>query len=149
MRDDGIDVIVPIWRNDTGNTGLRDGAMHFFQAAGGIVHGGVPYDPATTDFTTAVASLGAAVRAAKSANPSKQVGVYIAAFEEGAAIFDRARLDADLAAARWYGGDGLTQSQALLASPAIAAFAAATSFTAPAVGLPEEARDRWEPLSDA
>jgi len=87
------------------------------------------------------------VRAAKNAHPSKRVGVYIAAFEEGAAIFDRARLDADLTSARWYGGDGLTQSQALLANPAVAAFAAATSFTAPAVGLSEAARDRWEPLS--
>ena len=130
MRDDGIDVIVPIWRNDTGNTGLRDGAMQFFHAAGGIVHGGLPYDPATTDFTTTVNALGDAVHAAKNANPGKRVGVYIAAFEEGASIFDRARFDTDLSSARWYGGDGLTQSQALLANPAVASFAAATSFTA-------------------
>lgn len=142
-----IEVVVPIWRNDTGNTGLRNGAMDFFRAGGGIVYGGVPYDPTTTDFTSTVNALGAAVRAAKNAHPSARVGVYIAAFEEGAAIFDRARLDADLSAVKWYGGDGLTQSQALLANPAVAAFAAATSFTAPAVGLSESTRDRWEPLS--
>lgn len=149
MRADGMEVVVPIWRNDTGNTGLRDGAMQLFVAGGGIVHGGVPYDPATTDFTVTVNALGDAVRAAKNANPGKRVGVYIAAFEEGASIFDRARLDADLTGARWYGGDGLTQSQALLANPAVASFAAATSFTAPAVGLGETTRDRWEPLSEA
>src|SRR5688572_12566915 len=126
MRNDGMEVIIPIWRNDTGNTGLRDGAMQFFEAAGGIVHGGVPYDPATTDFTNIVTLLGNAVRDAKNAHPAKRVGVYIAAFEEGASIFDRARLDADLSSARWYGGDGLTQSQALLANQAVAAFAAAT-----------------------
>ncbi|HEY0156945.1 MAG TPA: ABC transporter substrate-binding protein [Thermoanaerobaculia bacterium] len=147
MRADGIDVVVPVWRNDAGNTGLRDGAMQFFANAGGVVHGGVPYDPATTDFASIVATLGSQVRAAKNAHPGATVGVYIAAFEEGVPLLNLARLDADLAGARWYGGDGLTQSQALLADPAIAAFAAATHFTAPAVGLGESTRDRWEPLS--
>jgi len=47
----------------------------------------------------------------------------------------------------WYSGDGLTQSRALLSPSAIAAFAAATKFTAPAVSLSEETRNRWEPLS--
>jgi branched-chain amino acid transport system substrate-binding protein len=74
------------------------------------------------------------------------VAVFIASFEEGAAILDRARLDPDLAV-NWYSGDGLTQSRALLSPPAVAAFAAATKFTAPAVALSEETRDRWEPLS--
>ena len=148
MRADGIDVVVPVWRNDSGNTGLRDGAMQFFVANGGIVHGGIPYDPVTTDFTPTVASLGDQVRAAKNANPGKDVGVYIAAFEEGVSVFDLARLDADLAGVRWYGGDGLTQSQALLANPAAAAFAAATQFTAPAVALSETTSDRWGPLSE-
>jgi branched-chain amino acid transport system substrate-binding protein len=148
MHADGIDVVVPVWRNDAGNTGLRDGAMQFFTAAGGAVYGGIPYDPATADFAPAVATLGAQVRAAKNANPAAQVGVYIAAFEEGVSLLDLARLDADLAGVRWYGGDGLTQSQALLADPAVAAFAASTHFTAPAVGLGETTRDRWEPLSE-
>jgi branched-chain amino acid transport system substrate-binding protein len=148
MRADGIDVAVPVWRNDSGNTGLRDGAMQFFQAAGGIVSGGIPYAPTTTDFTAIIASLGNAVRAAKNERPNAHVAVYIAAFEEGVELFNLARLDADLASVRWYGGDGLTQSEALLRDPAIAAFAAATSFTTPSVGLGETTRDRWEPLSE-
>ena len=148
MRADGIEVAVPIWRADSGNTGLRDGSMQAFQAAGGVVHGGVPYDPATTDFTATVNALGTALREAKAQRPNAKIAVFIAAFEEGAAIFDRARLDVDLSAARWYGADGLTQSQALLANGAIAAFAAKTAFTAPAVGLAETTRDRWQPLSE-
>ncbi|HKR62253.1 MAG TPA: hypothetical protein VJZ00_00875, partial [Thermoanaerobaculia bacterium] len=146
MRADGIGVMVPMWRADAGNTGLKDGVVQFFTASGGIVAAGVPYDPTTTDFTASVAALGNAVRAAKNANPSKKVAVYLAAFEEGAAILDRARLDADLLL-NWYGGDGLTQSQALLANSAVASFAAATKFTAPNVALSEQTRDRWEPLS--
>ncbi|HEX6161374.1 MAG TPA: ABC transporter substrate-binding protein [Thermoanaerobaculia bacterium] len=144
MEADGVEVMVPVWRADSGNTGLKDGVLQFFD---GIETSGVSYDPATTDFTATVSALGAAVRAAKNANPGKKVAVYVAAFEEGAAILDRARLDADLLV-NWYSGDGLTQSQAILANGAIASFAAATQFTAPAVTLSEQTRDRWEPLSE-
>lgn len=148
LRADGIDVMVPIYRADAGNTGLRDGVAQFFTAAGGIAQPGVSYAPATTDFAATVTALGAAVRAAKNERPAARVAVYIASFEEGGAIADLARLDPDLAGARWYSGDGLTQSQVMLSTPAIAAFAAATKFTAPAVSLGETTRDRWLPLSE-
>lgn len=146
LRADGVEVIVPLWRGDAGNTGLKDGVVQFFEASGGIVAQGISYAPTVTDFTPVVNDLGNAMRAAKNAHPSKKVAVYVAAFEEGASILDRARLDSDLNV-NWYSGDGLTQSQALLASPAVAAFAAATKLSAPAVTLSEQTRDRWEPLS--
>lgn len=146
MRADGVDVMVPIWRDDAGNGGLRSSTAAFLTSAGGAAVAGVSYPPSTTDFTASVSALGAAVRAAKSANPSKKVAVFIASFEEGASILDRARLDPDLAV-NWYSGDGLTQSRALLSPAAVAAFAATAKFTAPAVALSEETHDRWEPLS--
>jgi branched-chain amino acid transport system substrate-binding protein len=146
MRADGIDVVVPIWRDDAGNGGLKTSTTTLFAAAGGIAATGVSYAPSTTDFTASVNALGNAVRAARSAHPSKKVAVFIAAFEEGEAILDRARLDPDLTV-NWYSGDGLTQSRALLDRGAIATFAAATKFTAPAVALSEDTRNRWEPLS--
>ncbi|MDQ3283777.1 MAG: ABC transporter substrate-binding protein, partial [Acidobacteriota bacterium] len=148
MRADGIDVVVPMWRDDAGNGGLRNSTSTLFAASGGIATSGVSYAPATTDFTATANALGNAVRAAKSANPSKKIAVFIAAFEEGAAILDRARLDPDLTV-NWYSGDGLTQSRALLESGAIASFAVKTKFTAPAVALSEDTRNRWAPLSAA
>ncbi len=148
MRTNGIDTIVPMWRNDAGNGGLHDSTKTSFEAAGGSMLTGVSYDPATTNFSAPVTSLGAAVRTARNANPAAHIGVYLASFEEAASIFDLARLDADLAGVRWYGGDGVVQSQALIATPAIAAFGVKTSFTAPNVGLDESLRDRWQPLSD-
>ena len=146
MRGDGIEVLVPVWRADAGNTGLKTGTSLFFEAAGGVTAAGVSYPPETADFGPVVTALGAAMRAARNAHPGKKVAVFIAAFEEGAPILDRARLDADLLV-NWYAGDGLTQSQALLETSAIATFAAATHFTAPAVALSEQTRERWEPLS--
>jgi ABC-type branched-subunit amino acid transport system substrate-binding protein len=42
----------------------------------------------------------------------------------------------------------VTQSQALIASAAVAKFGATTSFTAPNVGLDDTTADRWKPISD-
>lgn len=149
MAADGIDTLVPMWRVDAGNTGLHDSTTIRFAALGGTAIAGVSYDPSTTNFAPLVTSLGNAVRSAKAANPNAHIGVYLAAFEEAAAILELARLDADLAGVRWYGGDGITQSQALLANANAAQFAAATHFAAPNVGLDESERDRWAPISAA
>jgi branched-chain amino acid transport system substrate-binding protein len=148
LRADGVDVLVPLWRTDAGQTGLRDNTSKFFVAAGGTALPGVSYAPTETNFSASVTALGNAIRAAKNAYPGKKLAIFLAAFEEGAEILDLARLDADLKI-NWYSGDGLTQSQAVLSTPAIAAFAAATKFTAPAVALSEQTRDRWEPVSAA
>lgn len=147
VKADGIDTLVPMWRNDAGNTGLHDSTKRSFEALGGSVAAGVSYDPATTNFAAQVTALGAAVRAAKTT--SSHVAVYLASFEEAVDIFRLARLDADLSGVRWYGGDGVVQSRALVADASAAAFAVATSFTAPNVGLDETTRDVWQPVSDA
>lgn len=148
MRADGIDTLLPFWRADAGNGGLHDSTKSSFEAAGGTVLAGVSYDPTTTDFTASVTAAGAALRAAKLAKPSAKIAVYLASFEEAVSIFNLARLDSDLAGVRWYGGDGVTQSQALLANASAGQFAASTFFTAPNVGLDETTKDRWQPISD-
>jgi branched-chain amino acid transport system substrate-binding protein len=147
-RADGIDTLVPLWRADAGNGGLHDSTKRSFEALGGTMASGVSYTPATTDFASAVAALAAAVHAAR-ANPATHVAVYLASFEEAVDIFHLARLDPDLSAVRWYGGDGVTQSQAIVNDPNAAAFAVATTFTAPIAGLDEATKEVWQPVSEA
>jgi branched-chain amino acid transport system substrate-binding protein len=148
LRADGIDTIVPLWRADAGNGGLRDSTKRSFEALGGTVLPGLSYDPVTTDFSAAVTAIGAAVRGVKNSRPSAHVAVYLASFEEAVDIFRLARLDNDLVSVRWYGADGVTQSRALTTDANSAAFAVATSFVAPNVGLDDSARDIWQPISD-
>jgi branched-chain amino acid transport system substrate-binding protein len=148
LRDDGIEVLVPLWRADAGNTGLRDSTKRSFEAGGGQVRNGASYDPSTADFAAMVQAVAADVRAARAQHAPSEIGVYLASFEEAVEIFRLARLDPDLSAVRWYGGDGVTQSQALLDDAGAAAFAASVSFTSPNVGLDESARDRWQPIRD-
>ncbi len=148
LVDEGITVLVPLWRADAGNGGLHDSTKRSFEAVGGVVLPGASYDPATTDFTSVVTAIGADVRAARAQHPAAEIGVYLASFEEAVAIFNLARLDPDLSAVRWYGGDGVTQSQTLLDDAGAGQFAATVSFTAPNVGLEEATRDRWQPIRD-
>jgi branched-chain amino acid transport system substrate-binding protein len=149
IHGDGFDTIVPVWRNDAGNNGLHDSTAASFTALGGTVAAGVQYDPSTTDFSATVNALGTAVRGIKNSKPSAKIAIYIASFEEAVSIFDLARLDTDLASLRWYGGDGVVQSQAVLADANAAAFAATTQFTAPNVGLDDATKDVWKPVADA
>ncbi|MEA2568872.1 MAG: branched-chain amino acid transport system substrate-binding protein [Acidobacteriota bacterium] len=147
MHADGVDTLVPIWRTDAGNVGLRNSTAKSFAALGGTVLAGVSYDASTTDYTSVVNSLNTSVRNARNANPNAHVAVYLAAFDEAVSVLEPARVSTDLGAVRWYGGDGVTQSQALLANATIAHFGATIALTAPNVGLDETTRDRWEPLS--
>ena len=148
LRSDHIDVLVPLWRADAGNTGLHDSTKRSFEVAGGVVTAGASYDPGTTDYTAVVNAIAADVRAARTQHSASTIAVYLASFEEAVAIMNVGRLDADLSAVRWYGGDGVTQSQAILDDAGTAAFAASVSFTAPNAGLNESARDRWQPIRD-
>jgi branched-chain amino acid transport system substrate-binding protein len=147
MRSEGVDTLVPIWRTDAGNIGLHNSTTKSFTALGGTVLAGVSYDTTTTDFNSVVNSLNMSVRDARNANPNAHVAVYIAAFDEAVSILDLSRVSTDLGAVHWYGGDGVTQSQALLANATIAHFGSTIALTAPSVGLDETTRDRWEPLS--
>jgi branched-chain amino acid transport system substrate-binding protein len=148
MRADGIDTIVPMWRADAGNGGLRNSTKRSFETAGGTVGDGVSYDPSTTDFTAQVTALGNGVRMLRGQKPAAHIAIYLASFEEAVDILRLARLDADLSTVRWYGGDGVTQGRALLADATVATFAAAIQFTAPNVGLDPAAREQWQPVSD-
>lgn len=148
MRADGIDTLFGLYRNDTGNFGLFDSTQKVFTASGGTFVAGTSY-VSSADFAAVVKFIGDQVRATKSAKPSAKMALYVAGFEEVAGLMDAARLDADLASVRWYGGDGVVQSQAILADANAATFASATQFTAPNVGLDDATKDVWKPVSDA
>jgi len=136
LQEDGIQTVVPLWREDAGNQGLHDAVERLFTDAGGTVTTGAHYAPGTTDFTAQLDAVRAEVQDAVALQGSDAVAVYFASFEESAVlIFAAASGDPVLSQVRWYGGDGVVQSAAVLADPTAAAFAATTDFRAPTYGL--------------
>jgi branched-chain amino acid transport system substrate-binding protein len=138
LAGDGIQTVVPLWREDAGNQGLHDAVERQFSGQGGTVTAGAHYPPGTTDFSAQLEAIRSQVGDAVAQNGAATVAVYLAAFEESAAIFAQASGDPTLSQVNWYGGDGTVQSAAVVASPAAAAFAASTAFRAPTYGLDDE-----------
>jgi branched-chain amino acid transport system substrate-binding protein len=138
MLQNGASTIVPMWRNDRGNTGLADSVRAAATASGATVSPGVVYEPDTTDFTTALNDLGGQVQSAIAAAGADKVAVYLAGFEEVADVLSTARTVSGLDGVRWYGGDGSAQTKALVAGgPAtFATTAKVNGYPSPLVGLP-------------
>lgn len=147
MWEDGIRVVVPVWREDAGNAGLARAARARFSALGGVVLDGVPYGVTTQDFGATLAAAGTQVRRATVEYGPGKVAVYLAGFDEAAPLLATAALDQALSAVRWYGGDGVAHSDSLLANGQAAAFAIRAGFPSPVFGMDEGARDIWEPLA--
>src|SRR5438552_652710 len=147
---DGIRTIVPLWRNDTGNNGLHDSVQAAFQAQGGTVASGYQYEPATTDFSVATASVASQIENLISAGTSpSSIAVYLAAFDEVVDVFHSAQGNTTLSNTAWYGSDGVALSAVLLADPVAAAFAIHSGYPNPIFGLPDRLRNRWQPIADA
>jgi branched-chain amino acid transport system substrate-binding protein len=147
MDEDGIKAIVPLWRDDPGNNGLHDATRRSFTTLGGVVLPGVRYSATATDFSTVVVDLAAQIATARAQHGTNAVAVYLAAFDEAAAIFARASRNETLAAVRWYGSDGTALSAALLNDPIAAAFAERVGYPNPLFGLEAAATTKWQPIA--
>ena len=148
LAADGVTAIVPAWRTDVGNTGLRDSVTRLFEAAGGVVTEGAPYAPETIDYAGVVTSLRAQVSDAVSRHGADGTAIYLAAFDEVVALFAAAQGDPVLSSVRWYGSDGVAQSDVLLGDAQAARFAARASYPNPLPGLDESLRAVWQPVAD-
>ena len=149
MYADGIRVIVPLWRDDPGNSGLHEATTKNFQALGGQVESGVEYSSSTREFSSIVATVSAQVSAVQAAIHDKAaVAVYLAGFDEVTSIFQLARNEATLTSTRWYGSDGVALSSTLLNDPVAAAFAQQVGYPNPLFGLDEAAAVKWKPIAE-
>ena len=150
MWHDGIRTIVPLWRNDAGNNGLHDSVKVAFEKLGGTVTTGYQYQPATTDFSAATASVGSQITIALTAGADpNSVALYLAAFDEVVDLFHSAAGNVTLSSTRWYGSDGVALSAALTGDSSAAAFAANAGYPNPSFGLPDTLQNLWQPVADA
>ena len=146
LKADDIKAMVPIWRDDAGNQGLHDSLVKQFPPQGGAVSAGVKYAANQADFSSVVAELTAQLSIALTNYPGK-AAVYLAGFDEVAAIFKIARTNAVLSNVRWYGSDGVVQSLPLAADALAADFAATHGYPCPTFGLDERYRNIWQPVA--
>src|SRR5438445_1465836 len=150
MWHDGIDTLVPLWRNEAGNNGLHDSVKADFEKLGGTVTTGYQYQPATTDFSAATTSVASQISTLliAGADPNS-VAIYLAAFDEVVSVFHSAASNSTLSSTHWYGSDGVALSAALVGDSAAAAFAASAGYPNPTFGLPDALQSLWQPVANA
>ena len=150
MWHDAIRTIIPLWRNDAGNNGLHNSVQAAFEAQGGTVETGYQYDPTTTDFSLATASVASQIQNLIGAGTDAfSIAVYLAAFDEVVDVFQSAQSDSTLSTTAWYGSDGVALSAALTSDSAAAAFAVNAGYPNPIFGLPDVLQSKWQPIADA
>jgi branched-chain amino acid transport system substrate-binding protein len=150
MQHDGIHAIVPLWRNDAGNNGLHDSVKAAFENVGGTVTSGVQYQPTTTDFSTATASVASQIQLLVTAGAdTNSIAIYLAAFDEAVGVFHSAAANSTLSSARWYGSDGVALSAALTGDASASAFAASAYYPNPTFGLDDALQNLWQPVANA
>jgi branched-chain amino acid transport system substrate-binding protein len=155
MQHDGIQHIVPLWRNDAGNNGLHDSVQAQFEALGGTVASGFQYQPTTTDFTAATSSIASQIKSLQDGGAqASTIAVYLAAFDEVVDVFHSAQTNFDPNATtlrsprHWYGSDGVALSAALADDATAAAFAESVDYPNPIFGLPDSLQSEWQPIAD-
>lgn len=149
MRHDGIHAIVPLWRNDAGNNGLHESVQVRFQALGGTVTHGLRYEPTTTNFSAATASVASQIQnLVNGGRDPSTVAVYLAAFDEVVDVFHSARQNNTLSNTGWYGSDGVALSAVLTGDATAAAFAVSAGYPNPIFGLPDALRNEWQPIAN-
>ena len=146
MWEDGIRAIVPVWRDDAGNTGLQRTTRARFTELGGSVLAGVKYAGTTGEFSATTSALRLQVEQAVARHGANSVAVYLAGFDEVARFFVSASAEPVLGSVRWYGSDGVAHCDALATDATAAAFAIRTGFPNPVFGFDTGAREIWAPL---
>lgn len=145
----GIKGLVTISRDDAGNKGLQRSTGTAFTNLGGIIDSIAPYATTTSDFTAVISSIKNKVQSLSALYGTAGTAVYIASFDECVQLFKQAATDPVLSSVKWYGGDGVVLSAALISDATAARFAADTHFFAPTFGLPTHGESKWQPIATA
>ena len=140
LRDEGIDAIVPIWRNDAYGNGLHDATAESFAARGGFVYTGIQYNPEVTDFAGEVSTLASEVDAAINDFGAEHVAVFIISFDEVEQIMQGADNYDILDDLRWFGAETLTKKTPLVEDRIISELIADVNFASLQIQEDQESR---------
>jgi branched-chain amino acid transport system substrate-binding protein len=147
MIDDGIKVIVPIWRGDIYGNELYKATTYHFAKLGGKVEEGINYKPHTGKFATSLhrinfimwnqdlERLNGIVSNAINKYGKESVGVYIIAYDEITPILIQSRNYNTLESIRWYGSDSIAENHHLTKNIDSALFAIKTNFSNPSYSI--------------
>ena len=150
MINDGIRIIVPLWRGDIYGNELYKSTKSNFEKLGGKVEEGINYQPFTGKFATSLhrinflmwnqdlEKLSVIVSEAARKYGVNSVGVYAISFDEITPILIQSPLYEILEKVRWYGSDSIAQNHHITKNVDSAMFAMKTNFSNPLYSISGE-----------
>ena len=143
MIDDGIKVVVPMWRGDIYGNELYKSTKYHFEKLGGKMEEGINYKPHTGKFATSLhrinfimwnedlGKLNSIVGEAIKKYGNKSVGVFIISYDEITPILIQSPMYNSLGNIRWYGSDSIAQNHHITKNIDSSLFAIKTNFSNP------------------
>lgn len=134
MKDEGINTVIPMYRNDVWGKGLASEVEKDYKVINGTVLEGVAYETTNMNLSSEVEILNKKVIAATSEHGKGSVAVLLCSYVEATEIFAIARNYPALSEVKWYGTDGIALNRELINDKSAAGFAASANVTAPIYG---------------
>jgi len=129
MEAEEIDTVITVHRSDVYGTDLARLLAGELEARGISTYPAISYEPGTVDFAPVIEQIG---RRLEESDASARPAVVMLAFDEAQQILN---LGGGLPAVRWFGGDSVALSPAVLRDETAARTAAAVRLTAVAFGI--------------
>ncbi len=129
LESGGIEIIVPVWRQDAWGVGLETAIREAFPARGGTVDEGIGYSPEIDDFSSSASILAEIVQGYVDEYGAENVGVAYFGFGEAQLFFQSASIHDVLSKVRWFGADANTKDPGLVEDPISLEFVTDTEFT--------------------
>ena len=127
LDETGIEVVVPVWRNDAWGMGLHDALANSFS---GTVSDGISYNPEGSEFSVEASLLADIVQEHIDTHGAGKVGVVYIGFAEAIPFFQSSAAHDVLNNVRWFGSDGSAKESGFINDPDALQFSTNTEFTA-------------------
>jgi len=148
LDDDGIEVILPLIRDDLWGNELLTATIQEFAQSNGQVEDAVKYSTTTVDYTPYINSLKDLLLGKLGQFSADKIGIYLVAYGEALNVLNLAAQDSILGQVKWYGSSGFAGIETLPADSIAADFAESRNLSCPSFGFDPAAQDKWEPLQD-
>jgi branched-chain amino acid transport system substrate-binding protein len=150
MWNQGIRIVVPLWRNDIYGHELMQGVRNEFQKLGGKFDensDNIGYAPRTGQLAASLhrinfimwdntlKAIEKRVVSALSNHSQEQIGVFMVSLDEVTPLLIQAYNHPILSKVRWFGSDGTALNEKLIRNQESALFAVNTSFSSPIFSL--------------
>jgi ABC-type branched-subunit amino acid transport system substrate-binding protein len=143
MWNDGIRVVIPIWRGNTFGNELVKAMKGNFERKGGFVMEGVNYRPYTGEFSSSLhrinfimwnqylKKLSNIVENATDKFDVGKIGIYLVSYDEVTPILIQSNEHQILQKVKWYGSDASAQNMQIIRNHDAAYFAKISNFSNP------------------